>query len=65
MFGEKATMEDVTINMVLAITTYSQILENIVVLFKEKKPHKNQNLAYWQEEEKLQNSFEEVIKNMQ
>jgi hypothetical protein len=46
MFKEKATMAAskkenyVTISMVLAITTYSQILENIVVLLKEKKPHK-------------------------
>ncbi len=46
MFKEKATMATfkkenyVTINMVLVITTYSQIPENIVVLLKEKKPHK-------------------------
>jgi hypothetical protein len=70
MFREKVMMvapkkEDVIINMVLAITTYTQIPENIVVLSKEKKPHKNENLAYWQKEEKFQHSFEEAIKNMQ
>jgi hypothetical protein len=41
MFKEKVMMatpknKDVTINMVLEITTYSQILDNIVVLLKEK-----------------------------
>lgn len=48
MFREKALVvtfeeDNVVINMVLAITTYDQILENVV--FKEKKPFKNKSLA--------------------
>ncbi len=56
MFTKKATMmlgglkglrfrkEDVTINMVLAINTYNQIPENIVVLLKEKNLTKTRRL---------------------
>jgi 5-methylcytosine-specific restriction endonuclease McrA len=56
MFTEKATVmlgglkglrfrkEDVTINMVLAINTYNQIPENIVVLLKEKNLTKTRRL---------------------
>ncbi len=48
MFREKATLvtpkkEDVAINMILAITTHSQIPKNVV--FKEKKPLKNKSLV--------------------
>jgi hypothetical protein len=32
-------------NMVLAMTTYSQILKNVV--FKENEPPKNKSLAKW------------------
>jgi hypothetical protein len=68
MFKEKATTnppkkENVAVNMVLAITTRTQILENVI--FKEKEPLKNKRLADWQEEEKLQHSFEEAIKDIQ
>jgi hypothetical protein len=62
MFKEKvATIapkkEYVVVNMVLVITTYNQILENVI--FKDK------SLADLQEEEKFQCLFEEAIKNMQ
>jgi hypothetical protein len=48
MFKKKVVMitpkkDNVVVNMVLAITTHSKILENVV--FKEKKPFKNKNLA--------------------
>jgi hypothetical protein len=48
MFREKATMaipkkDDVVINMVLAVTTHNQILENVV--FKGKGPLKNMSLV--------------------
>jgi hypothetical protein len=47
MFKEKVmivkTKEDVIVNMVMAIITHSQLLKNVV--FKEKEPHKNKNLA--------------------
>jgi hypothetical protein len=48
MFREKAIMatpkeDNVVVNMVLAITTYSQIPENVV--FKEKEPFKNKRLV--------------------
>lgn len=61
MFKEKVVVttpkkDDVVVNMVLAITTPSQIL---------KKPLKNKSLADWQEEEKLQCLFEEAIKGIQ
>jgi hypothetical protein len=35
------------------------------VVFKEKVPLKNKRLVAWQEEEKLQHSFEEAIKDIQ
>jgi hypothetical protein len=65
MFKEKVVAtapkkNDVAINMVLAITTRSQILKKVV--FKEKEPFKNKSLVDWQEEEKLQCLFEEAIK---
>ncbi len=68
MFREKAMIttpkkEDVVVNMVLVITTRSQIPENVV--FKEKKPFKNKSLADWQEEKKFQCSFEGAIKDIQ
>ncbi len=68
MFKEKVTTsepkkEDVTINMVLAITTCNQIPKNVV--FKEKEPHKNKCLADWQENEKFQSLFEKTIKDIQ
>ncbi len=48
MFREKAIVatpkeDNVVVNMVLAITTYSQIPENVV--FKEKEPFKNKSLV--------------------
>ncbi len=65
MFREKAMTftpkKNDVVNIVLAITTHSQIPKNVV--FKEKKSFKN-NLTNWQEEEKLQCSFEEVIKDI-
>jgi hypothetical protein len=67
-FKEKAIAiapkkEDVVVNMVLIITTHNQIPKNVV--FEEKKPLKNKSLANWQEEEKFQCLFEEIIKHMQ
>jgi len=64
MFKEKAMKvapkkDDVVVDMVLAITTHSQILENVI--FKEKEPFKKKHLTNWQEEEKLQRSFEKII----
>jgi hypothetical protein len=35
------------------------------VVFKEKNPFKNKSLADWQEEEKLQCSIKEAIKDIQ
>jgi hypothetical protein len=32
------------------------------VVFKEKELHKNKSLADWKEKEKLQHSFEEVLR---
>lgn len=57
MFREKTMAvapkeDDVAINMVLAITTHNEIPENVV--FKQKKPRENNNLANKQAEEKLQ-----------
>jgi hypothetical protein len=68
MFKEKETMvtpkkDNVVVNMVLAITICNQIPKNVV--FKEKKPFKNKSLVDWQEEERLQRSFEEAIKYIQ
>jgi len=68
MLREKATMtapkkENVVVDMVLAITTHTQIFENVV--FKEKESFKNKRLANWQEKEKLQHLFEEAIKDIQ
>ncbi len=45
-------------NIVLVVTTYSQILKTVV--FKEKELQKNKSLAKWQEE-KFQQSFETTI----
>jgi hypothetical protein len=45
--------------MVLVVIIRNQILNNVV--FKENKPFKNKSLNDWQEEEKFQHSFEEVI----
>jgi hypothetical protein len=39
----KTKNEDVIVNMVMVITTCSQLLKNVVV--KEKEPHMNKNLA--------------------
>jgi U3 small nucleolar ribonucleoprotein component len=55
--------EDIAMNMVLVVTTHNQIPKNVV--FKEKELHKNKSLANWQEEEMLQHSFEEAIRNLQ
>jgi hypothetical protein len=65
---EKATTtapnkDNVVINMLLAITTHSQIPKNVV--FKEKKPLKNKSLVDQQKGEKLQCSFEETINDIQ
>jgi hypothetical protein len=35
------------------------------VVFKEKEPLKNKSLVDWQEEERLQRSFEETIRDIQ
>ncbi len=35
------------------------------MVFKEKEPFKNKTLVNWQDEEKLQCSFKEVIKDIQ
>jgi hypothetical protein len=48
MFREKAMVttpkkDDIIVNMVLTITTHSQIPKNMV--FKDKKPIKNKSLA--------------------
>lgn len=56
MFREKAMVttpkkDDIIVNMVLTITTHSQIPKNMV--FKDKKPIKNKSLADQQEEEKF------------
>lgn len=59
----KTKKEDVIVNMVMAITTCSQLSKNVVV--KKKEPHKNKNLANQKKEEKLQHLFEVAIKNMQ
>ncbi len=59
----KTKNEDVIVNMVMVITTCSQLLKNVVV--KEKEPHMNKNLANQKEEEKLQHLFEASIQNMQ
>ncbi len=60
MFREKVMIvtpkkDDVVVNMVLAITTHSQIPKNVV--FKEKEPFKRKSSTNWQEEEKFQHSF--------
>jgi hypothetical protein len=62
MFREKVMTiapkkDDVAVNMVLAITTHSQIPGNVV--FKEKEPFKKKSLTNWQEKERLQHSFED------
>jgi hypothetical protein len=67
MFRKKAMKvtprkDDVVVNMVLAITTHSQIPENMVI--EEKEPFKKKSLAKWQKEEKLQCSFEKVIEDI-
>jgi hypothetical protein len=49
--------------MVSTITTHNQIPKNVV--FKKKEPFKNKSLADWQEEERLQHSFEETIRDIQ
>lgn len=48
MFKEKATLaevkkENVSVNMVLVITTHNQLPKNVI--FKEREPHKNKSLA--------------------
>jgi hypothetical protein len=68
MFKEKVAIatpkkDDVDVNMVSTITTRNQILKNVVL--KKKKPFENKSLADWQEEERLQHSFEETIKDIQ
>lgn len=68
MFREKVMTttpkeEDVVVNMILAVITYSEMLENVV--FKEKQPLKNKSLVDWQEKEKLKHLFKKFIKDIQ
>ncbi len=67
MFKEKAMVttpkkDNVVVNMVFVVTTHNQIPKNVVL--KEKEPFKNKSLIDWQEEEKLQHSFEVAIKDL-
>jgi len=68
MFIEKvATIapkkDDVVIDMVLVVTTCSQ-MSLYYVVFKEIKLPKNKSLANWQEEEKHLCLFEKAIKDI-
>ncbi len=67
MFREKVVTttskkDDVAINMVSIVTTCSQIPKTVV--FKEKEPFENKSLADWEKEERLQHSFEKIIKDI-
>jgi hypothetical protein len=67
MFKEKAMVitpkkDNVVVKMVFVVTTHNEIPKNVVL--KEKEPLKNKSLIDWQEEEKLQHSFEVAIKDL-
>lgn len=59
----KPMKEDPLVNMVISIITRNKVLENVAFKHK-KKPFKSKSIIKWEEEEKLQKSFEVVIHNM-
>jgi hypothetical protein len=55
--------EDVIINLVMAITTRNEVLEEVVV--KEHEPSKGKGSYEWQDEKKFTQMMVDIVKELQ